>query len=90
VYREHVLVQSTVDRIAAAAIDEGLSVASSLADAGTQELDKHAARALAEEVSRLRVAAVLLELDDDLTAVAAVANWCARATDDAWLRVERS
>jgi hypothetical protein len=89
VYREHALAQSAFDRIVAAAIGEGLDVLPSLAEAGAQELDKQAARSLAEEVGRLRVAAVLLELDDDLTAMAAVANWCARASDDAWLRVER-
>jgi hypothetical protein len=32
---------------------------------------------------------VLLELDDDLTAIGALARWCARAGEAAWLRIER-
>jgi hypothetical protein len=62
----------------------GLALLPSLAPG---ELDKRDARRLADELTRLRTSAALLELDDDLTAMAAVANWCARATGPAWLRI---
>jgi hypothetical protein len=51
------------------------------------ELDKRGARGLAEELATLRKGALALELDDDLTALAEVANWCARARGRAWLQV---
>ena len=51
------------------------------------ELDKGGARRLADDLTALRASAVALELDDDLTALAEVANWCARARGRAWLQV---
>jgi hypothetical protein len=85
VYREHVLSPVAFGRIVGAARDEGLGAVAALAE--VRELDKDAARRLGEEASRLRVTARILDLDDDLTALAAVANWCARASEDAWLRI---
>jgi hypothetical protein len=51
------------------------------------EIDKAGARQLADELTALRAGAVALELDDDLTALAEVANWCARARGRSWLQV---
>ena len=51
------------------------------------EFDKRGARQLADELTALRASATALELDDDLTALAEVANWCARARGRAWLQV---
>ena len=52
------------------------------------ELGKGDARRLADEATGIRAGGVLPELDDDLTAIAEVASWCARATEDSWLRIE--
>ena len=51
------------------------------------ELDKRAARQLADELTAFRANGVALDLDDDLTALAEVANWCARARGRAWLQI---
>jgi hypothetical protein len=72
VYREHVLDGAAFERIAAG---------------WPQEFDKAGARRLAEELTALRASAVMLDLDDDLTAIAELARWCSRATGDAWLRI---
>jgi hypothetical protein len=83
VYRDHAF-----GRAAFACIRERLPLLRSL-DEDRVELDKADARRLAAEISRLRRDAVLLELDDDLTAIGALARWCARAGEAAWLRIER-
>jgi hypothetical protein len=49
------------------------------------EVGKEEARRLAAELSELRVGAELLDLDDDLTALAELARFCARARERAWL-----
>jgi hypothetical protein len=84
VYRAHSVGGGEAARIRAAAAALDLPLLASLAPA---ELDKREARRLAAELARLRASATLLELDAELTALAAVANWCARATGRAWLRV---
>jgi hypothetical protein len=73
VYREHVLDEAAYERMAAG---------------WPRELDKAGARRLAEELTALRASAALLDLDDDLTAIAELARWCARAGGDGWLRIE--
>lgn len=84
VYRAHSVGGNVAARIRAAAAALGLPLLASLAPG---ELDKDDARRLADELNRLRTSAALLELDSELTALAAVANWCARATGRAWLRI---
>jgi hypothetical protein len=84
VYRAHALRAADATRVRGAAAQLGLPLLASLAPG---ELDKREARRLADELTRLRASARLLELDDDLTAMAAVANWCARASGPAWLRL---
>jgi hypothetical protein len=84
VYRAHAVAAADAARIRAAASRLGLPLLASL-EAG--ELDKEDARRLADELTRLRTSAALLELDHDLTALAAVANWCARHGGRAWLRL---
>jgi hypothetical protein len=74
IYREHVLSETAFDRIAAG---------------WPQEFDKLGARRLAEELTALRASAALLDLDDDVTAIAELAHWCGRSTGNAWLRIER-
>ena len=51
------------------------------------ELDKEGAGRLAIELSDLRRSGVILDLDDDLTALAELARFCARARGGAWLTV---
>ena len=83
-YRSHVVGAGAAARIAAVARREGLETLA-LLGGEPRELDKSQARRLAKEASRLRVEASLLELDSDLTALAAVARWCARAAEASWL-----
>lgn len=73
VYREHLLDEGSFARIAAD---------------WPREFDQQGARRLAEELTALRASAVLLDLDDHLTAIAELARWCARAGRDGWLRIE--
>ena len=84
VYRAHSVGGGEADRIRAAAAALGLALLAALAPG---DLDKRDARRLADELTRLRASATLLERDDDLTALAEVASWCARANGRAWLRV---
>jgi hypothetical protein len=84
VYRVHAVDEAAAARIREAAARLGLPLLASL-DPG--ELDRDEARRLGGELRRLRRSAVLLELDSDLTALALVATWCARAPGRAWLRV---
>jgi hypothetical protein len=79
IYREYVLADEVLDQILAAAGRSGL----------TGELDQDEARRLAEELDGVRASAALLELDDELTAIAELARWCGRAADEAWLRIEQ-
>ena len=88
VYREHVLAESAFVRILDVAARERLTLLSSLDQYGPHELGKGDARRLADEATGIRAGGVLPELDDDLTAIAEVASWCARATEDSWLRIE--
>lgn len=89
VYRSHTLTRQALERIVEAARVAGLPVLSGLDPTRQHELGKLESRRLAEEASQLRASAVLLDLDADLTAAAQVANWCARAGERSWLRVQR-
>jgi hypothetical protein len=89
VYRRHAIPRQSLERIVEAARAGGLPVLGGLDPAKQHELGKRDARRLAEEASQLRASAVLLELDSDLTAAAEVANWCARAGERSWLRIQR-
>jgi hypothetical protein len=88
VYRDYTLPRAALERIVKAGRRAALPLLGTLDADHTPELDKRAARRLAEEASQLRTAATLLELDDDLTAIAEVANWCARSRENAWLRIQ--
>jgi hypothetical protein len=85
VYRAHAVGAAETERIRAAAGRLGLPLLAALEPG---ELDKREARRLADELTRLRASATLLELDDTLTALAEVASWCARASGRAWLRLD--
>ena len=87
-YRAHVLRADDLDRIREAAAPEGLQLLASLPTAEPHELGKEEARSLAEEITTLRAAASLLELDAELTALAELARWCGRASHGAWLRIQ--
>ena len=88
VYRDHVLREESFARILAAADEQGLALLSSLDQHGPHELDKAASMRLAEQLTQLRSSGALVDLDDDLVSLAEVARWCARAGEDAWLRIE--
>ena len=88
VYRSHTLTDAALARIVDVAARERLPALSSLGEPGPHDVDKRDARRFADEATSIRAAATLLELDEDLTALAEVANWCARSREDAWLRIE--
>jgi hypothetical protein len=88
VYREHLLTEAAFVRVLQVAKQEGLTLLASLDQYGPHELDQANARRLADEATRMRASAALPELDDDLTAIAEVANWCWRATGNSWLKIE--
>lgn len=88
VYREHVLPVARFGRILEVANREGLTLLAWLEPHGQHELGKEEARQLADEATAIRASGALPELDDDLTAIAEVANWCARSREDSWLRIE--
>jgi len=88
VYRDHVLGEERFARVVATAAEQGLTVLGSLDQHGPLGLDKAASMRLAEELTQLRSSGALVELDDDLVAIAELARWCARAGEDAWLRIE--
>jgi hypothetical protein len=90
VYREYVLSEGAFARILDAGERMGLPLLASLHQYGPHELDKRKARQLAGEATSIRASAELPDLDDDLTSIAEVARWCARATDDSWLKIARS
>ena len=87
-YREHVLGEGAFRRILDAGARKGLKRLASLDPSGPNELDKATAKQLADEATRLRGSAELLDLDDDLVAIAEVARWCSRSSKDSWLRIE--
>jgi hypothetical protein len=87
VYHEHVVGESAFQRIVEAAATRGLPLLSSLDRFGAHELDKRRARQLAAEVDAVRMGGELLDLDGELTAIAEVARWCARAPGESWLTV---
>ncbi len=88
VYRSHRIDGETFRRIVEASSAEGLAALRQLAP--DSELDAVEARQVAAELTRLRSSAVVVDLDSDLAAIAAVANWCARARGSAWLTVQRT
>ena len=84
VYRSHALGHRALVRIAGAGAQSGLALVATLA-ALPCEVEKDNAAQLAAELSELRQGGTLLDLDDDLTAVAELARFCARARGGAWL-----
>ena len=88
VYRGHVVTEVDFRRIASAARRRGLALLPTLESFGPRDLGKREARMLAAETTALRVSGELPELDADLTEIAEVARWCARASGKAWLRIE--
>jgi hypothetical protein len=86
-YRAHEVGAEAAAQIGAVATSAGLTELAGAVSAADRELDKRSARVLADEATRLRMTARVLELDDDLTAIAEVANWCGRAAGRAWLQV---
>jgi hypothetical protein len=91
VYRSHLLSAKAFARIRAAGERKGfplLSCLSSLGQSGHHDLNKKGAREMADEATSIRSSGDLPELDDDLTAIAEVARWCARASDDSWMKIE--
>jgi hypothetical protein len=88
VYREHVVAARIAARIAEVGQARGLLALSSLARSGRRELDKANARRLADEATELRMSGERPDLDHDLTGVAEVARWCARASGSSWLWIE--
>ena len=88
VYREHVLSERAFAQIVAAGERKELALLSSLEQFGPHELDKRKAAQLADETTSIRTSGELLELDEDLTAIAEVARWCAHASADSWLKIE--
>jgi hypothetical protein len=89
VYRGHVVPEGEFRRIAATAERRGLRLLATLDPHEERELGKREARTLATETTSLRVSGELADLDDDLTEIAEIARWCARAGEDAWLRIGR-
>lgn len=86
VYRSHPLGHRELVRIAGAGRERGFALVAALS-ALPHELDKEGAGRLAIELSDLRRSGVILDLDDDLTALAELARFCARARGGAWLTV---
>jgi hypothetical protein len=77
--------QEAFGRIVAAAEGHGVILLSSR---DQNELDKQKAREIADEVRSIRVGGKLIDLDDDLIAIAEVARWCARASDESWMTIK--
>lgn len=87
VYRSHAIDRAALGRIVDAATAELLPTVSHIVIEGTSRYDPRAARRIATEITQLRSAVVLLDLDHDLAAIARVANWCAHARETAWLTI---
>jgi hypothetical protein len=88
VYRGHVVPEGEFRRVVATAERRGLRLLATLDPHDARELGKREARTLAAETTSLRVSGELADLDDDLTEIAEIARWCARASEDAWLLIE--
>ena len=88
VYREHLLPQKAFVEILAVGKRDGLAALASLDRRGPHELDKQNAHRVPDEVGRLRAGGELVELDEDLAAIAELARWCARASAAAWMKIE--
>jgi hypothetical protein len=89
VYREHVLSTKVFARILQVGARRGLALLASLDQYGPHRLDKRKAQQLADETGSIRRAADLPDLDSDLTAIAEIARWCARASGQSWMKIER-
>lgn len=83
VYRDHLLEADDLVRIVDAGARGRLELVASLSV--PCEVEKDDTGRLAAELSELRVGAELLDLDDNLTALAELARFCARARGGAWL-----
>ena len=88
VYRNHVLSGHDFTRLVETGATRELPVLASLDRPRGRQLDKANARRLAAEATDVRMSGELPDLDGDLVAIAEVARWCARATDDSWLEIE--
>jgi hypothetical protein len=86
VYRSHPLGYRDLVRIATAGEHSNLPLVAALA-ALPCEVEKADAERLAAELSELRRSGSLLDLDDDLTSLAELERFCARARAGAWLTV---
>ena len=87
-YYGHRVSDENFARIHTAASARGLALLASLDPNDEHELDKESAYRLAEEMTDVRRSGDVPDLDDDLTAIAEVARWCARATEGSWLKIE--
>ena len=88
-YRSHSIERIALRRIVAVAIGEGLRTLAQLSSEESLTFDASAARQMAAEITQLRSAALLFDLDHDLAAIARVANWCGHARGTAWLTVRQ-
>jgi hypothetical protein len=88
VYCEHRLADDDFARIHEAAAARGLPLLASLDPREPHELDKDGAHRLAEEMTDVRRSGDVPDLDADLTALTALARWCARAAKHSWLKIE--
>ncbi|HEV8460954.1 MAG TPA: hypothetical protein VGQ38_09620 [Gaiellaceae bacterium] len=89
VYRSHSIERIALRRIVAVAIGERLPTLGQLSNEESLTFDAPEARRIAAEITQLRSAALLLDLDQDLAAIARVANWCGHARGTAWLTVRQ-
>jgi hypothetical protein len=89
IYRTHTLESADFCRIRDAARSLDLPLIGSLDPRRLDRLDKDAATRVAEEMTQLRLSGQLLELDDDLAAIASLARWC-RHSGSAWMTIEPS
>ena len=87
VYRDHIVPAREFGRVVVAAARDGLSLLPSLDVYGRRSLDKAEAKQLAEEATDLRMSGRLADLDEELTAIAEVARWCAHASGNSWLMI---
>ena len=87
-YRKAIVSETAFGRILGVGAERGLSLLSSLNVHGRRELDKEAAKRLAEEATEVRMSGQLPDVDDDLTAIAEVARWCVHASEDSWVTIE--
>lgn len=88
VYRNHMLSEHDFTRLVETGATRDLPVLASLERHRGRQLDKAIARRLAAEATDVRMSGELPDLDGDLVAIAEVARWCARATDNSWLEIE--